>query len=176
MNISYALLFKLTLSMTLKLFTYTYLFEFFLTSFLISSFTWFLYTTYSRKYSNDYLRTQIDNNQKVEWFYAFDIHCNSFFPYFLIVHVLQFVLSPLIYKEGEIATIISSVLYFVAFSYYWYITFRGLIIIFIIGYVELNYLKSTEKFLFPILILLIFFLFCIIFQFNLSIFMMKLYF
>ena len=31
---------------------------------------------------------------QVEWMYAFDIHCNSFFPLFLLLYVLQFFLLP----------------------------------------------------------------------------------
>ena len=32
--------------------------------------------------------------QRVEWLYAFDIHCNSFFPLFLLLYVIHFFLLP----------------------------------------------------------------------------------
>ena len=33
-------------------------------------------------------------DQRVEWLYAFDVHCNAYFPMFLALYVLQYFLSP----------------------------------------------------------------------------------
>ena len=34
----------------------------------------------------------------MEWLYAFDIHCNGFFVSFLLTHVLQFLLLPMLLR------------------------------------------------------------------------------
>jgi hypothetical protein len=61
----------------------------------------------------------------VEWLYSFDIHCNAFFPLFLILYVLQYFLLPFLLTEGFLPTLVSNSLYCVAFCYYHYITFLG---------------------------------------------------
>jgi hypothetical protein len=43
--------------------------------------------------------------QTVEWRYAFDIHCNAFFPFFLITSVLNFLLLPALLGKRSIAAI-----------------------------------------------------------------------
>ncbi|KAL8151339.1 hypothetical protein V2J09_021147 [Rumex salicifolius] len=52
------------------------LFHFLFTGVLIATCCWFL--------TNNYLREEVPNShvveQRVEWLYAFDVHCNSFFP------------------------------------------------------------------------------------------------
>eukprot|EP01099_Mayorella_cantabrigiensis_P008002 TRINITY_DN7364_c0_g1_i1.p1 TRINITY_DN7364_c0_g1~~TRINITY_DN7364_c0_g1_i1.p1 ORF type:complete len:129 (-),score=27.69 TRINITY_DN7364_c0_g1_i1:341-727(-) len=79
-------------------------------------------------FSNFNLRVQGVHTveQKVEWLYAFDIHCNSFFPLFLILYVVQFLLLPvLLVPESFFATFLSNTLYAIAFVYYFYLTFLG---------------------------------------------------
>eukprot|EP01111_Echinosteliopsis_oligospora_P020032 TRINITY_DN998_c1_g1_i1.p1 TRINITY_DN998_c1_g1~~TRINITY_DN998_c1_g1_i1.p1 ORF type:complete len:180 (-),score=19.84 TRINITY_DN998_c1_g1_i1:175-714(-) len=47
--------------------------------------------------ANKYLRVQGNIHtveQKVEWLYCFDVHCNSFFPVFLLLYVFQFFFRP----------------------------------------------------------------------------------
>lgn len=80
--------------------------------------------------------------QQVEWMYAFDIHCNSFFPVFMVLYVLQFFLLPVVLDEGMTALIVANTMYAVAVSWYWYITH--------LGYRSLPFLQSTEVFLFPV--------------------------
>jgi hypothetical protein len=77
--------------------------------------------------ANKYLRVQSLHavDQKVEWLYAFDIHCNSFFPLFVVLYVLQFFLLPLVLGSGFLSTIIANSMYAFAFSYYFYVTFLG---------------------------------------------------
>ncbi|RXH99908.1 hypothetical protein DVH24_021710 [Malus domestica] len=52
------------------------LFHFLFLGMLLATFCWFL--------TNSYLREEAPNShvveQRVEWLYAFDVHCNSFFP------------------------------------------------------------------------------------------------
>ena len=140
--------------------------------------------------------------QQVEWLYAFDIHCNSFFPLFIVlckyscvlwklsksiifgtivrsiivahstfvrcilgfsliftcislfVDVAQFFTLPITLGEGYIPLIIANTLYAVGFCWYWYITH--------LGYRALPFLSHTEIFLFPITIILLFYLLMII--------------
>ncbi|KAL7568416.1 hypothetical protein ACA910_012134 [Epithemia clementina (nom. ined.)] len=80
--------------------------------------------------------------QQVEWLYAFDIHCNSFFPVFVVLYGAQFFLLPLVLGEGFIPLLLANSLYAVALSWYWYITH--------LGYRSLPFLGNTEVFLFPI--------------------------
>jgi hypothetical protein len=63
--------------------------------------------------------------QEVEWLYAFDIHCNSFFPFFVLMYVVQFFLSPLIIGPDFLACLLANSLYAFAGGYYVYITFLG---------------------------------------------------
>ena len=80
--------------------------------------------------------------ETVEWRYAFDVHCNAFFPLFLLLYVLQFLLLPLLLRDGHLATLLSNTLYLAAFSAYHYLTF--------LGYSELPFLRRCEYFVYPI--------------------------
>lgn len=55
-------------------------------------------------------------DQTVEWLYAFDVHCNSFFPLFLLLYVLQFLISPFLLQKHIVATVASIALYVLAFG------------------------------------------------------------
>ena len=74
--------------------------------------------------------------------YAFDVHCNAFFPLFLLLHVVQFLLLPLLLRASFLATLLSNTLYLGAFSAYHYLTF--------LGYSELPFLRRCECFVYPI--------------------------
>lgn len=102
---------------------------------LMATFTWFV--------SNRYLRVQSCQtaDQNIQWMYAFDIHCNSFCPVFMVLYVVHFFLLPFLIQPIMSATICSNVLYFVAWCYYSYITS--------LGYSTLPFLERTEVFLYP---------------------------
>jgi len=80
--------------------------------------------------------------QSVEWLYAFDVHCNSYFPLFVALYVLQFFLSPLLLAPGAVPAALSVALYAAALSYYHYTQF--------LGYAALPFLQHTQLFLYPI--------------------------
>jgi len=80
--------------------------------------------------------------QTVEFMYAFDIHCNAFFPLFVMLYGVQFFLLPIVLGPNFMAFFISNVLYAIAFSWYFYVTH--------LGYRALPFLSNTEIFLFPI--------------------------
>jgi hypothetical protein len=63
--------------------------------------------------------------QKTEWAYCFDVHCNGFVPIFLLTYLVQFFFLPILHGTGLIATILSNTLYLTAVTSYWYITFLG---------------------------------------------------
>jgi len=109
--------------------------HFVLTGSIIASFSWFV--------SNKYLRVSSFHGveQRMEWMYAFDIHCNSFFPLFLLLYVVHYFLLPLLIQETLLATIVGNGLYGAALCYYSYITS--------LGYSTLPFLERTEVFLYP---------------------------
>ncbi len=63
--------------------------------------------------------------QEVEWLYAFDVHCNAYFCSFLVTHVLQYFLLPLLMGRSIIACLLSNLLYALATVWYAYITHLG---------------------------------------------------
>ncbi|KAJ9561273.1 hypothetical protein OSB04_006433 [Centaurea solstitialis] len=57
--------------------------------------------------------------------YAFDVHCNSFFPLFVVLYVIHFFISPLLVAHGFIPLLLSNLIFTVAMSYYHYLNFLG---------------------------------------------------
>ncbi|KAI4367598.1 hypothetical protein MLD38_023319 [Melastoma candidum] len=113
-------------------------FHFFLAGIILATICWFL--------TNSYLREEAPNSyvveQKVEWLYAFDVHCNSFFPMFVLLYVIQYFLSPILVAHGFFPVLLSNLLFMVAASYYHYLNF--------LGYDVLPFLERTTLFLYPI--------------------------
>ena len=112
------------------------LFDFVIMGSILATATWAI--------ANKYLRVRALHSvdQEVEWMYAFDIHCNSFFPLFLMVYVLQFFLLPFLLNGGILATLVSNTLFLAAAAYYHYITF--------LGYSALPFLENSVYFLYPV--------------------------
>jgi hypothetical protein len=106
--------------------------------------------TVTREIANRHLTAQQSSThvrQTVEWWYAFDIHCNAFFPLFCLLWGVQFFLLPLVLGKSFLALMVSNTLYAAALSYYWYITH--------LGYRALPFLSNTEVYLFPIAAILL---------------------
>ncbi|XP_048492728.1 uncharacterized protein LOC104904945 isoform X2 [Beta vulgaris subsp. vulgaris] len=122
--------------------------------------------------TNNYLREEAPNSyvveQRVEWLYAFDVHCNSFFPMFVLLYVVHYFLSPLLLAHGFIPVLLSNLLFMVAVSYYHYLNF--------LGYDVLPFLEKTTFFLYPIGIVLILSPIFILGGFNPSRYVMNMYF
>lgn len=108
---------------------------------VVATFTWFV--------SNRYLRPQTyqSADHSIQWMYAFDIHCNSFCPVFIVLYVVHYLLLPFLIQSSLPATICSNALYFVAWCYYSYITS--------LGYSTLPFLERTEVFLYPTALVLV---------------------
>lgn len=101
--------------------------------------------TSARSIANQHLVVTTSTNhvrQSVEWMYAFDVHCNAFFPAFVLLYVVQFFLLPLVLRLGFVPFLVSNLLHSAAFFYYFYVTH--------LGYRALPFLSNTEVFLFPL--------------------------
>lgn len=49
-------------------------------------------------------------DERVEWLYAFDVHCNGLFVLSLLLHVLQYLLLPLLLRRGFWPALLSNTL------------------------------------------------------------------
>uniref|UniRef100_A0A0E0AZE7 UNC-50 family protein n=1 Tax=Oryza glumipatula TaxID=40148 RepID=A0A0E0AZE7_9ORYZ len=103
---------------------------------VLATLCWFLTNSYLREEPNSHVV-----EQRVEWLYAFDVHCNSFFPAFVILYVLQYFLSPLLVAHGFFPALLSNLLFVVAISYYHYLNFLGYDVI-LIGFNPTRYFLS----------------------------------
>ncbi|XP_020265562.1 protein unc-50 homolog [Asparagus officinalis] len=139
-------------------------FHFLLAGSLVATFCWFL--------ANAYLREEAPNShvveQRVEWLYAFDVHCNSFFPSFILLYVIQYFVSPILAAHGFFPVLLSNLLFMVAISYYHYLNF--------LGYDVLPFLDKTTFFLYPIGLVIILSPLMILTGFNPTRYFLSLYF
>ncbi|KAL2490812.1 UNC-50 family protein [Abeliophyllum distichum] len=123
------------------------LFHFFITGAVVAALCWFV--------TNNYLREEVPEShvveQRVEWLYAFDVHCNSFLP-----HVCTALRCTLF-------SVASS-----AISYYHYLNF--------LGYDVLPFLERTTLFLYPIGVVIVLSPILILSGFNPSRYFMNMYF
>jgi len=122
--------------------------------------------------SNHFLRKKSTHphavEQHVEWMYAFDVHCNSFFPLFISLFVLQLLLSPVMLWNSFVSTTLSILLYAGSLGYYHYMTF--------LGYSTLPFLEHTEVFLWPIGAIFFAVPFAVLANFNAARFTLSIYF
>ena len=82
------------------------LFDFLLVGMVVATASWW--------FANARLRvppTVHNVEQRVEWLNAFDVHCNSYFPLFLVVYVTQFFLVPVLLKPIFLSTLLANTLY-----------------------------------------------------------------
>ncbi|PIL27859.1 hypothetical protein GSI_11013 [Ganoderma sinense ZZ0214-1] len=63
---------------------------------------------------------------KVEWAFAFDVHTNAFFPFYLTLYLGQLFLVPVILKSNWICLFVSNTLYLAGFAQYVYGVYLGL--------------------------------------------------
>ncbi|KAL4982761.1 UNC-50 [Aspergillus falconensis] len=102
------------------------------------------------------LFTQPGEKDQLEFGYCFDVSNRAFFPLYLHLYVVQFLLLPLLTRSpSEFLNIfLGNTLYLSALTYYTYITF--------LGYNALPFLHNTELLLFPILLFVILWLISLI--------------
>ena len=119
--------------------------DFVLIGIVVASLGWFL--------ANKFLRAQTTMHaveQTVEWAYCFDVHCNAFFPLFLITYVLQLCLISFLTLDNALSLLVGNTMYLVAALYYNYITF--------LGYAALPFLHRTVMILYPSLVFFLIYL------------------
>ncbi|KAI8620151.1 UNC-50 [Chytriomyces sp. MP71] len=152
--VAYGIVYKLGVLGTLNLILFMGFVDFLLVGAVVATIVWFG--------SNNYLvQQQIHSaNQAVEWAYCFDVHCNAFFPVFLITYVLQFFFIPIVTQSGWMPLFVGNTLYMAAITYYFYVTH--------LGYNVLPFLRHPEVFLFPISLLLILYAVSLVVWFNVS--------
>lgn len=162
--LGYAIAFHKRLGGFLKGILYAVIVDFGLVGIIVASLGWYL--------ANQYLLVDSTGShttdQKVEWLYAFDVHCNSFFPFFMVLYVVQYFLLLVFMREGFLFTLLANAMYTVAFTYYLYVTF--------LGYNALPFLQNTTVFLYPIVAIVVIFLFACLFKLNVCRFVMMSYF
>ncbi|CDW76108.1 UNKNOWN [Stylonychia lemnae] len=103
----------------------------------------FIAERYMRKEDKQSVHAAINS---IEPMYAFDIHCNSFFPFFVFAYLFQLLLLPLTNREGIIPLICSNTLHFIAAAYYWFLTFRGYAVQAIINNFKMSFYNDPRYF------------------------------
>eukprot|EP01071_Lankesteria_metandrocarpae_P010180 Lankesteria_metandrocarpae@DN5304_c1_g1_i1.p1 len=78
----------------------------------------------------------------VEWMYCFDIHCNACVPFFTASCLLQFLFLPVLIQPSLAPCILSNGVWCLGSCSYVYITS--------LGFARLPYLRNTEKFMYPV--------------------------
>jgi len=148
----------------LKVLLYSIVVDFFLVGAAVATVAWWLANTYLRVDTTGSHTTE----QRVEWMYAFDVHCNAFFPLFMLVYVVQYMLVPFLLRSGFFSRLLSNLLYTVALSYYCYVMF--------LGYDILPFLQHTVCFLYPVALIAAGALLCSIVGVNFTQVVMRSYF
>ena len=103
----------------LSLFVYVVSVDFLALGALMASAGWWLANTYlheSPGATDEWAAAS--RRESVEWRYAFDVHCNAFLPVVLLLHLLQYLLLPLLLRDGILSRFVSNSLYAAAFSVY----------------------------------------------------------
>ncbi|XP_024542245.1 protein unc-50 homolog isoform X2 [Selaginella moellendorffii] len=120
--------------------------HFLLTGISLASICWFLCNRYLREEAAIHSHVV---EQRVEWLYAFDVHCNAYFPLFIVLYVIHYFFSPLLILRGFVPTLLSNLFFLVSLSYYHYLNF--------LGYDVLPFLERTTFFLYPVAVLVVLF-------------------
>ncbi|KAI9847282.1 MAG: hypothetical protein M1837_002868 [Sclerophora amabilis] len=68
---------------------------------------------------------QTGDGDQLEFGYCFDVAIRSFFPVWVFLYVVQFIMIPLVIRDYWISLFLGNALYLVALSYYTIITFLG---------------------------------------------------
>ncbi|XP_020288608.1 protein unc-50 homolog [Pseudomyrmex gracilis] len=106
---------------------------------LVTTMLWYI--------ANRYFR--IDRIQDVEWGYAFDIHLNAIFPYFILRFLQLLIYHALINSNAFSARFVGNTFYLIAGCYYAYITFLGY------ANVEILHIHKTHSILSTLPIMLV---------------------
>jgi UNC-50 family len=86
--------------------------------------------------------TGAGGGEKLEFGYSFDVGIRAFFPVYVLLYVVQFILMPLLAHHNALSRFFANTLYLVAHSYWTVIIF--------LGYNTLHFLHHTELLLAPL--------------------------
>lgn len=103
----------------------------------------------------------------VEWGFCFDVHLNSFYPFFFILHGVQLPFLWLIQADTFFSVIVGNLFWLVASAYYWYITF--------LGYNIQPHLQKSSIYLVPLVIVGILYIISLPLKLNWTIWMVNFY-
>ncbi|KAG1694465.1 hypothetical protein DVH05_021273 [Phytophthora capsici] len=123
---------------------------------VISTLCWWVANHHLRQRNSHGMGDALYVEQRVEWQFAFDIHCNSFFILFLFLYVLQFLLAPMLASDSFVMLFVGNLLYSLGWGFYTYITF--------LGYMALPFLHRTEQLLLPLIVVLALFISTLVLQ------------
>ena len=84
----------------------------------------------------------VGGSETLEFGYSFDIHIRAFFPVYICLYVVQFLLMPVLAHHNPLSTVCANTLYLVAQAYWTVIIF--------LGYNSLHFLHHTEWLLTPL--------------------------
>jgi len=144
-------------------------FDFLLMTSVCSSSIWFISNKYlsinsprhfgqSGHHHSYHVAGSNDGNQ-VEWLYAFDVHCNSYFIYFMISNVLVLLLTPILLQKSLFSLILGNSIFLVAVIAYFYVTF--------LGYDALPIIKHSEKLWYPLPLVVVLYILSMLLHFHL---------
>ena len=155
-GLAYGVCFGETFVDQLRTFCYFFFLHFAVLGVVVSTVSIFFADKYLRKKSSVH-----GVLQPMEWLYSFDVHCNAFFPLFLLTYVVQYFALPFLYSQSLAATIVANSLHTVAVAYYCYVVS--------LGYNTLPFIERAEIFMAPAVLFAIASLVMIIMQVNLTI-------
>ncbi|RMD42335.1 hypothetical protein DV735_g2753, partial [Chaetothyriales sp. CBS 134920] len=98
--------------------------------------------------------------ETLEFGYCFDVSIRAFFPPYVLLYILQYILMPAINHSNRVSTFFANLLYLAAGIYWSLIIF--------LGYNALHFLHHTQLLLLPIIIWFVIWLVCTIVGINLE--------
>jgi hypothetical protein len=154
---AYGICFGETWGAQLRTFFYFFFLHFIVLGLIVSTICLVVADKYLRKKSSAH-----STIQPMEFLYAFDVHCNAFFPLFLLTYVVQFLALPLLYSDGLASTVLANLLHVFAVAYYCYVVS--------LGYNTLPFIDRAEIFMAPaVLFALVALLLTVVSRTNLAI-------
>ena len=74
--------------------------DFALVGLVIATIAWFLAKRFLKGRGGRTIATDVlAASEEVEFGYCFDVHCNAFFPVFVFLYVIQYLVMPLLMKD-----------------------------------------------------------------------------
>jgi UNC-50 family len=98
------------------------------------------------------------SGEVLEFGYCFDVGIRAFFPVYVLLFVVQFLLMPLLERQNPVSGFFANTLYLVALSYWTVIIF--------LGYNSLHFLHHTELLLAPLVVWVVLWLVAVLSGWN----------